>query len=454
MKKLMIGISGIRGVVGETFTPELITRLGAAFGTYCNGGGVVVGRDTRVSGEMVKHALLGGLISTGCRVIDVGICPTPSLTVMIDELKVDGGVMISASHNPIEWNALKFYQKSGIILDEIEGREFLSVYYLGDFDYKPWDGIRDVEHDDSTVERHLARIYANTDIERIRKRAPRVVIDACNGAGSVITPVMLEHLGCEVIKLHCEPDGLFPHNPEPVFINLQDLAETVQRENADIGFAQDADADRIALVSEKGEVIGEEMSLALASDFVLTHRGLGPVVTNMSTSQVIGDICQRQGVDLHITPVGEVNVAKKMLEVGAAVGGEGNGGVIDPLVGTGRDSLAAISLLLGMLAVEDRPLSEIVGGFPRYEVVKQIVECPRGVTARVIKALEEKYAGEDVDTSDGIKIVWPNTWVHIRRSATEPVVRVISEAPTAQEAMRINEDVRQYMQEIMQTESP
>jgi len=444
----MIGISGIRGVVGETFTPELITRLGATFGTYCNGGKVIVGRDTRVSGEMVKHALLGGLISTGCRVIDIGICPTPSLTIMIDELEVDGGVMISASHNPIEWNALKFYEPTGIIMDEDAGREFLSIYYLGDFDYKYWDGIHDLEYDHSTEERHLKRIFNHTDIEAVQAAGPKVVIDSCNGAGAVITPKMLEKMGCEVVKLHCEPDGLFPHNPEPVFKNLQDLAETVIQEKADIGFAQDADADRIAVVSEKGEIIGEEMSLALAVDHVLSSEK-GPVVINMSTSKVISDIVEKHGADLYVTPVGEVNVSKKMKEVAAVIGGEGNGGVINPAIGTGRDSLAAISLILEMYAQRGQPISEIAAGFPRYEIMKVSVECRRGETPRILTKLEEKYEGNRTDTSDGLKIFFENAWVHIRRSATEPIVRVISEAPTKQEAVSLNSEIQQYMHEQM-----
>ena len=440
----MIGISGIRGIVGETFTPELITRLGSSFGTYCSGGKVIVGRDTRVSGEMVKHSLLGGLISTGCQVIDIGICPTPSLTIMIDELDVDGGVMISASHNPIEWNALKFYDSSGIILDEDAGKDFLSVYYLGDFDHKPWDGIHDVTYDHSTAERHLERIYTNTDIEAVRKAAPKVVIDSCNGAGSIITPRMLEHMGCDTVKLHCEPDGLFPHNPEPVFKNLQDLSETVLRENADIGFAQDADADRIAVVSEKGEIIGEEMSLALAVDHVLSQK-TGPVVTNMSTSKVIADIADRYGADLHITPVGEVNVAKKMKEVGAVIGGEGNGGVICPVIGSGRDSLAAVSIILEMCVQRDKPVSEIAAGFPRYEIVKQSIECPRGETVRILKEVEKKYGESRVDTSDGLKIYFEHSWVHIRRSATEPIVRIISEASDREHARSLNTEFRDLM---------
>jgi phosphomannomutase len=450
VKKLMIGVSGIRGVVGETFTPELITRLGAAFGTYANGGRIIVGRDTRVSGEMVKHALLGGLISTGCRVIDIGICPTPTLTIMINELKADGGVMISASHNPIEWNALKFYQPTGVIMDEDEGREFLSIYYLGDFDYKAYNGIHDVTTDASAPDRHLARIYAVTDVAAIRARRPKVVIDACNGAGAIITPRMLEHLGCEVVQLHCTPDGMFPHNPEPVFQNLQDLAATVRAAKADLGFAQDADADRIALVDEQGTIVGEEMSLALAVAHVL-GRNKGPVVTNMSTSRVIDDICRAAGAPLVRTAVGEVHVAQKMLELGAVIGGEGNGGVINPPVGTGRDSLAAMALVLELCAGAGKPLSAIVAGFPAYRIDKEVVECPRGLTGLILRKLEERYtaAGAALDVSDGLKVNWSDSWVHIRRSNTEPVVRVIAEAPTLEGARRINAEVRDAMRALI-----
>ncbi len=443
----MIGISGIRGVIGDTFTPELITRLGAAYGMFCGGGTVVVGRDTRVSGEMVKHAVLGGLIAMGCRVIDVGMCSTPTLTVMIEELGVDGGIMISASHNPIEWNALKLYHSSGMILDEQQGREFLNGFYFGMFDYSSWEGLLDIEHDSSANERHLKRVYGITDAENIRKRKPKVVLDSCNGAGSFITPELLEHFGCEVIKLHCTPDGLFPHNPEPVFQNLGDLAETVKKEGADIGFAQDADADRIALVSEKGTIIGEEMSLALAVDYTLEYKEKGPVVTNMSTSRLIDDICEKHGVDLFRTAVGEVNVSKKMIEEKAVIGGEGNGGVINPHIGKGRDSLAAIALILEKFCSEDKALSEIVSEYPSYTIVKEVIECPRDKTASVLKSIQNEYSTDELDLSDGVKIVRSDSWVHIRCSNTEPVMRVISEAPTEGAARKLNSELYTFIEE-------
>jgi phosphomannomutase len=448
----MIGISGIRGIIGESFTPELITRLGAAYGVFVGGGGVVVGRDTRVSGEMVKHALFGGLIATGCRVIDVGMCTTPSLTIMIDELGADGGVMVSASHNPIQWNALKLYQSSGVILDQLEGREFLNIFYFGNFEYSSWEGIQDIELDHSTNRRHLKRIFDNADTDSIRKRAPRVVIDSCNGAGSLITPDMLRELGCEVIPLHCTPDGLFPHNPEPVFKNLGDLADTVRKEKADIGFAQDADADRIALVDERGNIIGEEMSLALAVDHVLAMRK-GPVVTNMSTSRIIDDICTDHGCELHRTPVGEVNVAKKMIETGAVIGGEGNGGVIDPRISKGRDSLAGIALILEKYASEERSLSEIVGSYPSYSIVKEVMECPRDRISAVFAGLEDVYLNDRIDRSDGIKVIRDDSWAHIRCSATEPVVRIITEAPDRERAAVLNTEVREHMSRLAGSES-
>jgi len=394
---------------------------------------VVVGRDTRQSGMMVKHGVFMGLMSTGCQVIDLDVCPTPSCSMMVQELGAAGAVMITGSHNPIEWNALKFMNSRGDILNEEEGKRLLDIYYAGDFEKAPWSNLVPVREDYSTADKHIERVLAVTDVEKIRKARIKVVLDSCNGAGSVITPRLLDRLGCEVVKIHCVPDGLFPHNPEPVFINLGDLCQKVPLERADIGFAQDADADRLAIVDEKGTYLGEEYTLALAVRHVLSHRK-GPVAINMSTSRVSEDIASGFGCPVHRTKVGEANVAQRMREVDCVIGGEGNGGVIDPRIHYVRDSLAGIALALSCLAEEGRPLSKIVSKIPRYYISKQKTPCHRDVAARLIERVREQYRDGKVDTTDGLRIDWDDRWVHVRPSNTEPAVRVIAEAKTRETA--------------------
>lgn len=447
-KSLIVGISGVRGIVGETLTPELLTRLGAAFGTYIHGGKVVVGMDTRTSGPMIKYAVVSGLLSTGCTVVDLNISTTPSCQLMIRELNADGGIIISGSHNPAEWNALKFFRSDGIYLNEREARDFLNIYYQGDFYKSSWDKIKPVVEETAT-EKHIEKVLRLVDVESIRKKRIKVAIDCCNGAGSIITPQLLESLGCEVIKIHCEPNGFFPHNPEPTFINLGDLANKVFETGADIGFAQDPDADRVAIIPEDGKILSEEYTLSIVTKFIL-GRKRGPVVTNLSTTRMLDDIAKEYGCEVIRTPVGEVNVAEKMKELNAIIGGEGNGGVIYPELQYARDSLIAISLILEYMAKSNRSILEIVNEIPKYYIEKRKVECDRGEAIKILEKMKQKYKNEDVNLQDGIRVDWEDSWLHIRPSNTEPVIRVIVESRSKKKTVDICNEVLTEIEDYLQ----
>jgi len=444
MGPLMVSISGVRGVIGESLTPEVVVRWGQAYGTYVGGGRVVVGRDTRVSGEMVKHSVLAGLLSTGCGIIDLGVVTTPTATIMIEELGADGGIVISASHNPIEWNALKFFSADGQYLDDAEGQELLDICRRGDFRQAKWHQIREVEANSRAADVHLKKVLGIVDVEAIRAKKFRVALDSCNGAGVEITARMLTELGCDLVRIHCTPDGLFPHDPEPSFENLQDLCKLVRADRGiDAAFAQDPDADRLAVVNEQGAFIGEEYTLALAADYVLAERP-GKVVINMSTSRAIEDLAARRNSTCERVAVGEVNVARRMREVGATIGGEGNGGVIDPRVHYGRDSLVGMALILELMARRGRRLSELVSELPRYHMLKTKAPCPAERLAPALEAMrrEGQAAGARSTDLDGLRLDWPDAWVHIRSSNTEPVVRVIGEAA---DRKRVEELVGAYV---------
>jgi phosphomannomutase len=433
MDSLMIGVSGIRGIVGRSLTPELLTRFALAFGTYLDGGRVLVARDTRTSGDMIKHSMLAGLVSAGCSVIDIGICPTPTASVMIAELGADGGVVITGSHNPIEWNALKFMGADGICLSEDDGKRLLDIYYKGDFTAVDWSGLKEVTENHSALDVHIGKVLTKVNVEAIKARKFKVALDSCNGAGSVITPRLLEELGCEVTKVHCTPNGLFPHNPEPTFEHLEDLCQVVSDGNVDVGFAQDADADRLAIIDEAGRYLGEEYSLALAAMHILATRP-GTVAANLSTSRMIDDVAAARGCRVVRTKVGEANVAAAMKANNCVVGGEGNGGVIDPRTCYTRDSLSGMALVLELLAGKRKPLSAVAGEIPRYAISKKKFAFQRGKVTKMLGAVKDAAEGARVNELDGVRLDWPDRWVHVRPSNTEPAVRVISEAPTAAEA--------------------
>jgi len=447
MKGLMIGVSGVRGIIGEGLNPEVVVRLGQAFGTYLEKGKVIVGMDTRTSGPMIKAAMVSGLLSTGCKVIDLGISTTPTLQIMVEELKADGGVVITGSHNPSEWNALKFVKSNGVFLNAEEGKELLNIYWQGSFNSAKWDEIHEVENITDAKKFHISKILNILDIDLIKKKKFRVCIDCCNGAGSVITPEFLEELGCDVVKIHCTPNGYFPHNPEPTFVNLSDLAEKTLSAGCDIGFAQDADADRCAIITEKGEILSEEYSIAIVADYIL-KKSKGDVVVNLSTTRMIDIVAQKYGVKVIRTPVGEVNVAEKMKEVQAVIGGEGNGGIIDPRVHYGRDSFIGIGLVLEYLAKENKKVSDIVSNFPKYYIDKRKVELPRKKMNSLIKYYCKKYSDLKINLDDGIRIDADDFWFHLRMSGTEPVLRVIVESVSKQKTEELINNILVELEKI------
>ena len=447
MSKLMIGISGVRGVVGENLTPELLVNLGQAFGTWTESGKVVVGRDTRASGDMVKHAVFSGLLSAGCRIVDVGVCGTPSAAMMIRKLGADGGIVISASHNTIEWNALKFFRNDGVYMTGEQGRQLLDIYYGGDSIKVGHDKLHAVETNDGAIENHLSRVLDIVDVAALKKRRFRVAVDCCNGAGSVLALEFLKRTGCEPIPIDCEMNGLFPRNPEPTRDHVTAILDVVKKAGADLGFAQDADADRVAFISEKGDYIGEEYSLALAARYRLSQKR-GPVVTNLSTSRMVEDVARMFDCEVFRTPVGEVNVAEMMLEKKAVIGGEGNGGVIDPRIHYGRDALTGAALILQYMLETGRPISDLAAEIPVYQMSKQKVECSRRSVASVFKTIAEEKAVR-VDTQDGVKLDFEDGWVHIRPSNTEPIVRVYAEAITASEADRLANHYRELVEKLV-----
>ena len=435
---LMVSVSGIRGRVGEALTPEIVSTFAAGFGAWAAGRGtsraIVVGRDSRVSGPMFHRVVTAALESVGCTVIDLGLTTTPTAQLAVEHHHAAGGLMISASHNPIEWNALKFIGPTGLFLDGTEAAEMRASVEQG-FARATWDRLGRIEPDPKAIERHIEAVLALPflDVEGIRSRQFSVALDCVRGAGSRIMPALLERLGCRLTAIHLEPDGVFPHPPEPVAENLGELERLVLQSGAVVGFAVDPDVDRLALVSEAGKAIGEDYTLALAAKVVLRHRH-GPVVTNLSTSRVVEDVANAASAPMIRSPVGEVNVAVRMRDEKATIGGEGNGGVILPELHLGRDAPVGAALILQLLHEEGRPLSEIVGDLPKYVIVKDKLDRPAASLAKVYDALQAAFPDAAADMQDGLRLSWPDRWVHIRPSGTEPIVRVIAEAPTADAA--------------------
>jgi phosphomannomutase len=438
---LMVSVSGIRGRVGEALTPEVVARYAAGFGAWASARGttrsVVVGRDSRVSGPMFHHVVLAALQSVGCHVIDIGLTTTPTCQLAVEHHHAAGGLMISASHNPIEWNALKFIGPTGLFLENSEGVEMRGLVESG-IPRARWDQLGQIEPDDDAIRRHIDRVLAipYLDVEGIRQRKFHVALDCVRGAGAVIMPLLLERLGCRVTAINLETDGRFPRPPEPIAENLEELERLVLRAGATIGFAVDPDVDRLALVSDAGKAIGEDFTLALAARVVLRHKR-GPVVTNLSTSRIVEDVANAAEVPVIRAPVGEVNVAVRMRDEHSPVGGEGNGGVILSEVHLGRDAPVGAALLLQLLHEDDKSLSQIVSELPRYAIVKDKLDRPNTSLDTVYEALRAALPGAAVDTQDGLRLSWPDRWVHVRPSGTEPIVRVIAEAPTSREALEL-----------------
>jgi phosphomannomutase len=426
---LKIGVSGVRGVVGEFFTPAIASAFAQAFGTYVGGGRVVVGRDTRASGEMLTHAVTCGLLASGCDVVHVGVIPTPSLQVYVAATQARGGLAITASHNPAEYNAVKLFNSLGLFFNTYERSELLDLYHQRSFVESTNAEIHDavVERSDPT-RFHLDRVLAQINLPRVRARRFRVALDAVNGAGAVVSPGFLEtDLGCELHAMSIDPTKPFPRVPEPRRDTLGKLAELVADTRAEIGFAQDPDGDRLAVVDERGHVLDNDDVLALAVDAVL-RRIPGDVVVNLTTSSVIDDVAKAHGRRAHRTAVGEANVVEMMQAVDAAIGGEGsNGGIIVPAVHLCRDSYVGMALLLDRLAETGETISALAGALPRYSRRLGTVPFEHGRLGQMMQALEEAFPGSTADRTDGLKIALTGGWIHVRASNTEPIMRLAVE---------------------------
>ncbi len=433
---LMISVSGMRGLVGADLTPELVARHAAAMGAWARAAGkplVVLGRDARTSGAMFAHAATAGLLSVGVDVVDVGIAPTPTVQMAVEHHRAGGGLIITASHNPIEWNALKFVGPDGVFLDAASGGQVRALAEAGP-PRGGWDGLGSVRYDHDAIDRHLDAILElpHLEVSQIRQRQFRVALDCVRGAGGTIMPQLLARLGCRMEGIHLQVDGRFPREPEPIPAHLGELGELVRRSGADIGFAVDPDVDRLAVVDEAGTAIGEDYTLALAVRSVLRrwqpHDHQPVVVANLSTSRVVEDAAREGGARFVRAPVGEANVARSIRDEGALIGGEGNGGVILPALHTGRDAPLGVALILQYLADLGTPVSQMVAAAPRYRIVKD--KAPRGADLPAIyAALRRRFPDATVDDRDGLHLAWADRWVHVRPSGTEPIIRFIAEAP-------------------------
>jgi phosphomannomutase len=430
MKPLKIGITGVRGIVGETFTPELAIAFAQAFGTYLDNGRILVCRDTRPSGPMALAAVMAGLLAAGCEAIDLGVCPTPTMQLAVKRFNAAGGVSITAGHNPTPWNALKFTRGDGLYLNTTQAEELLDIYHQGEFAKAKWNEIRPRIEARDAVEHHIEVLKNVFDVEAIRARKLTVAVDCCNGACSALVPRWLSELGCEVLAINDDTTAPFPHNPEPKRETMAQLRAIVKAGHADIGFALDADGERLGVVTETGEPLSEEMTLALATEIKL-RRAPGAVVTNVSTTQAIEKIAARYRSEVIRVPVGAAYISEAILEHNAALGGEGNGAVAIPEVHATSDSAAAIGLILEEMAVTGKLVSELVTSLPRYTMLKHYVQIEPNLLYSALQNVRdetERADATEIDLSDGVKLFWPDGWVHIRASNTESMIRVIAEA--------------------------
>jgi len=430
---LMKSVSGIRGIVGESFTPELLASAGSAFAKYAGYGTVVVGRDSRPTGEAVSMNLISVLLLAGCDVIDIGIVPTPTVQVMVEELKAAGGIVLSASHNPVEWNALKLINSHGTFLTPAEIKKLFKLMDAP-VSFQKWNKMGKLKVINNAGEIHLNRIFKIIDLKKIRERKLHVVLDSVNGAGSIITPDFLRQLNCKVTELNCTPDGLFPRGAEPLPENLKQLSEAVIKHKADIGFAQDPDADRLAIVDENGKPLGEEYTIALVAEHLLSKKK-GGVVVNLSTTRAVEDVASKYNVSFYRSKVGEINVVEEMKKRNALIGGEGNGGVISPEVHLGRDSLAGIAYILEMMSSKKKKISDIMKEMPQYYMKKgKVTLSGKADVTEILNKIKNQFKGEKISSIDGLRIDFikndrfKNGWVHLRSSNTEPIFRIIAES--------------------------
>jgi phosphomannomutase len=449
MKLLKIGISGVRGIVGDSMTPKLIMDFAAAFGTYVDSKPVLVGRDTRISSPMLHAACLASLLSTGCEVLDLGLCPTPILQYQVRKSKAKGGISITAGHNDIKWNALAFINRDGTYLNPFQGAEVLDIYHLGKFKKVRTDDlgrVRDAEH---YADEYFEGLRAFLDTEAIRKAGLKVVIDASNGAGANFLEPMACALGFELIPVNNEPNGFFPHDPEPRPRNAQQVVSIMKVVGADIGFLLNSDVSRISVVTETGESLSEEFTFPLVADEYLKDR-CGPVVTNFSTSRMIEDVARNRGCPLVRTKVGQSYAVHSLLQEEAVLAGDGSGGVAFAAFQPAFDGFLTMGFILGTMARQGKTISRLVGELPRYHIVKEKIYCPPARVHSIVSEVKKFFRRHEVDTSDGVRVEDKSGWVQVRASGTEPMIRIIAEDQLKNKARERADEVINFINVLIQ----
>ena len=445
---LIKSISGIRGTIGgkegEGLSPTDIVKFTAGYGTWLKKNTakdtptVVLGRDARISGPMVYNIISGTLQSLGINVLNIGLATTPTTEMAVILTKADGGIIITASHNPKQWNALKLLNNKGEFLNDAEGKEVLRIAEQKEYEFSDVDKLGKITEDFSFTQKHIDEILKLklVDTEAIKKANFTVAIDAVNSVGAIAIPQLLKALGVkEVLELYCEPNGEFPHNPEPLPENLTEISALIETDKVDVGFVVDPDVDRLAIINEDGTMFGEEYTLVAVADYILKENGGGNTVSNLSSSRALRDVTKKYGGQYNASAVGEVNVVAKMKETNAVIGGEGNGGVIYPELHYGRDALVGIALFLTYLAKTGKKCSELRASYPEYFISKNKIQLTEGIDVdKILHNLAEKYKNEQISTIDGVKIDFEEGWVHLRKSNTEPIIRIYSEAKTEQDA--------------------
>ncbi len=429
MSTLMVSVSGIRGIVGDGLDPQVIEKYTSAYADFIGQGKVIIGRDARITGEMVKQIVTGTLLAKGLDVIDIGICPTPTVQYTVKSLSASGGIAISASHNPNQWNALKLLNGTGQFMTPEENIEMIKILNNQESKFKDWENIGKFTYNEEALKKHVRDVLnlKYIEVDAIKKRKFKVVVDCVNGAGVYVIPSLLRDFGCDVIETSCEKTGIFPRLPEPIPENLTEVMEEVKKNKADIGIVVDPDVDRLVLITNEGKPFGEENTITQAVKFILSKQK-GNVAVNLSTTRAVDDVASEFNCKVFRSPVGEANVVKKMKEVEAVIGGEGSGGVIYPALHYGRDALVGIAITLQHLLEFGGTVTELKNSLPSYFISKKKIDLGNIAPDAVIEKLTAVYKNEMINTDDGLRIDFDDHWVHFRKSNTEPIIRIICEA--------------------------
>ena len=448
MGTLMVSISGIRGIVGDGLDPNTIIKYTSAYADFIGKGKIVIGRDARITGEMLDQLVTGTLLAKGLDVVNIGICPTPTVQYTVTQLNAEGGIAISASHNPNEWNALKLLNSTGQFMTPDENKIMLGNIDESENNYSHWKNVGTTSLYTEGIQNHMNAVLGMKyiDLQAIRNRKFKVLADCINGAGTYVIPQLLKEFGCEVFELDCEKTGIFPRLPEPIPENLINTMKAVKESQVDLGIVVDPDVDRLVLITDKGEAFGEENTITQVVKFILSKEK-GNVVVNLSTTRAVDDVAKEYGCKIFRSSVGEANVVKKMKEVEAIIGGEGSGGVIYPALHYGRDALAGIGITLQHLVEFGRPMTQLKDNLPQYSICKKKVDIGNLDPDTIINKMISKYSSEKINTDDGLRIDFNDNWVHLRKSNTEPIIRIITEAKSAEEAEK---QANSYLSEILE----